>query len=396
MFTVCRVSAQSADRVALLFEAGENQLNQGLYQEAIQSFSKVIALKVDYADAYYYRGAAREKCNDLQGAFIDFSITLEWKNDFAEALLRRGQVLYQREQYEAARSDFEKLLSLPRGETHDIFYRKSSYEQGVDRIITAQGATDIVFNYLGLIALKKENYEEAIIWFDSAISVFNKDADYFVHRGEANEKMLRYDEAKRDYEKALGISPDHALGQQHLSSLSRTLGNISESDRYLSAAIEQNPHLPYAYLERAYYRAEVGDFKGAIEDYSAALTIDSLDAEVWVNRGLAFEKTNNLRAAYRDYTKAITVDEDLPNAWLSRANVLTKQKKYSEALEDYGIAIFYDPKYALAFFNRALVNYRMGNKEESCKDLEKARELGQSINEKMKDKICSRPSVLKY
>lgn len=392
MLTTRLAFAQSGDRVTLLFETAENQLNQGRYQEAIQSFSKVITLKVDHADAYYYRGTAREKCNDLEGAFIDYSIALEWKNDFAEALLRRGQVLYQREQYDAARSDFQKLLALPHGETHDIFYRKSTYEQGVNRIITAQGATDIVFNYLGLIALKKEQFEEAVTWLDSAISLFSKDADYYVHRGEANEKMLRYDKAKTDYEKALSISPDHALAQQHLSSLSRTRGNIDESNRYLSAAIEQNPHLPYAYLERAYYRAEIGDYRGAIEDYSAALKIDSLDAEVWVNRGLAFEKTNNLRAAYRDYTKAITLDEDLSNAWLSRANVLVKQNKFEEALEDYGIAIFYDPNYALAFFNRALVNYQVGNRLAACNDLEKASELGQSINEKMKNKICSSQS----
>ncbi len=293
------------------------------------------------------------------------------------------------ERYDAAQNDFKKLLTIPQGETHDIFYRKSSYE-GVNRIITAQSATDIIFNYFGLIAIKKQHYEEAISWIDSAINLYNADPDYYVNRGVANEKLLRYAEAKYDFEMAIRKSPDHGLAQQYLSSLARKQGHLAESDHYLSEAIARNPSLPFAFLERAYYRSEEGNYTGAIEDYSAALKIDSLDAEVWVNRGLAFEKTGELSAAYHDFTQAITLDENYPNAWLCRANILVKQKRFEEALEDYGIAILYDPVYPLAYYNRALVRYRIGEKSAACEDLIKAESLGQPIQENIKTTICEK------
>lgn len=383
--------AQPGKEVSLLFEVGENHLNSGQYKEAIQAFSSVITIQVDYIDAYYYRGTAKEKINDLEGALIDYSIALEWKNDFAEALFNRGQILYKLNRLSEAKEDFEKLLSIPHGETHDILYRKSTYE-GVSRIFTAQGVTDIVLHYLGLIALKNEEYTEAINWFDSAISIYNADPDYFVYRGEAKEKLFEYEGAKADYNLAIQKSPDHGLAQQHLSLLARALGNIEESDRYLSVAIERNPHLPYAYLERAYHRSEVGDYIGAIEDYTAALEIDSLDAEVWVNRGLAIEKTGAIHDAYDDFTQAIKLDEALGNAWLCRANVLVKLNKLSEAIEDYGIAIYCDPNYSLAYYNRALIQYRMGEKTLACHDLIKAEELGLSVQKNIKTKICESES----
>ena len=309
---------------------------------------------------------------DYTGALFDYSLALELKSDFAEALLRCARIHYRTGRYNDAERDFRKLLTIPQGETHDIIYRKSSYEQGINRIITAQGATDIVFNYLGLIELKKERYREAIVWFDSAINLFNADADYYVNRGTAKEKLLHYDAARADFEMALRKSPDNAFAQQHLSSLARTQGKINESNRYLSESIERNPHLPYAYLERAYYRNETCDYKGALEDYTAALKIDSLDAEVWVNRVLTFEKVNQLEAAYHDFTQAIKLDESLENAWLCRANILVKQNKLSEAIDDYCIAIYLDPNYALAYYNRGLVKYRVGNPLSACEDVTKA------------------------
>lgn len=384
--------AQSKKEIALLFELGENELNKGRYTEAIPIFSKVIASQVDHIDAYYYRGVAKENCNDFAGALLDYNLALEWKNDFAEALLRSARLYFRMERYDDAQRDFKRLLTIPQGETHDIIYRKSSYEQGINRIITAQGATDIIFNYLGLISIRKQQYHEAIIWLDSAINLFNGDADYYVNRGTAREKLRQYDAAKTDFEMALKKSPDHALAQQHLSALARIQGNIDESDRYLSEAIERNPHLPYAYLERAYYRNEVGDYGGAIEDYTAALRIDSLDAEVWVNRGLIFEKAKQLNAAYHDFTRAIKLDETLANAWLCRANILVKQNKLVEAIDDYGIAIYSDPEYALAYYNRALTHYRMGNNQAACEDLKKAEDLGRIVPTEVKNKVCHRES----
>ena len=48
-------------------------------------------------------------------------------------------------------------------------------------------------------------YEDAIVQFTSAIGLEPSNPDYYYARGQAYEKLLKYAEAKADYEKAIGF-----------------------------------------------------------------------------------------------------------------------------------------------------------------------------------------------
>lgn len=371
------------------FEQGENLLNQGKYAEALVQFTNCLHENPGYSDAYLLRAYVRQQLHDNSGANIDLSIYLEQKPDQAEALFSRASVRYALGKYGQAKEDLLKLLTLEVGETNIVYFKKpAESSSGITQMVTSKsGFRPQVFNYLGLVDIQLKNYSSAIIWMDSALMLEPGQPDYYVNRGVAKEKI---DEASAidDYKKALTIEPNHAIALKNLSILNRKYGNNTSANEQLEQAIESDSSMLYPYLERAYQRIEGGYFKGAVEDYTRALAIRNDDPEIWFNRGLAREKLKDWTGAYADYTRAIDLNEKLDKAWLSRGNVLMKQAKYKEALDDYTVAITFRSDYALAYYNRAIAKEKLNLDTEACLDLNRALELGQKIDPKMKAKVC--------
>ncbi len=371
-----------------LYEQGEAAHHAGNYKLALEYLNKCLKETPGFADAYYTRGSTREQLKDLAGANTDYNIYLELKPDQPEALLSRATVRYQLGLYEQSKADFLKLLTLPAGETQTVFYNRSAARSGSNQIMTAQGSiTPVILNYLGLVETKLGNYQQAIVWLDSAIQLQEKNADYFVNRGIAKEG-INDSTAMHDYVTAVTLRPDHAVALHNIAVLKRKKGETVSMEDDLEKAIASDSSMLYPYLERAYQRMEGGYYKGALEDYNSALRIEDKDPEIWLNRGHVKEKLNDLKGAYSDYTKAIALDEKFDKAWLNRGNVLSKQGRMEDAIEDYSVAITYNPEYAAAFYNRAIARQRTKQYGEACLDLQKAESLGLAVSEKMKKEIC--------
>ena len=244
-----------------------------------------------------------------------------------------------------------------------------------------------MLNYLGMVDTQLKQYNEAIIWLDSALVLEPNQPDYYVNRAIAKEGM-NDTTAESDYKNAILLKPDHTIALNNLSILKRKQGDFIGADDQLEQAIGSDSSMFYTYLERAYQRMEGGYYKGAIDDYTRAIAINDKDAEIWFNRGLAKEKQKDWNGAYMDYTKAIELNEKLVKGWLGRGNILTKQAKYLEAIEDYNVAILFQPDYALAFYNRAITKEKMKQTSDACLDLKRAIELGLKSEARMMQKMC--------
>ena len=371
-----------------LYEQGKEAYDNANYKEALSLLNKCLMEDPGYLEAYLTRAATREQLEDLQGANTDYSIYLESKPDQPEVLYSLATLRYRLGLYSQAKEDFLRLLTLPPGETTAIYFNKAPSAAGTNQIMTTQSSIKpLLFNYLGLVETKLNNYDAAIHWLDSAISLQGKEADYYVNRGIAKEKM-QDTTAFSDYKKALVLNPDNAAARHNIAGLKRHAGDTTESLDQLERAIESDSSMLYPYLARAYQRMEGGYFKGAIEDYNRALEINDKNPEIWLNRGIVKEKMNDLKGAVSDYTMAIELDEKYDKAWLNRGNVLSKQGRYKEASEDYTVAITFNPEYAFAFYNRAMARQKQKQTVEACEDLQKAETLGFVVNEKVKKEIC--------
>ena len=373
----------------MLHKEAEGALAKKQLSKALSILNECLRTDPYFYDAYYTRGLVREQLAEFDGALTDYNIYVEQMPDHTEALFSRATLRYKRGQYELAKVDFIKLISLPPGETTTVFFQQDQFASSTTRIFTTQGSSKAyIFNYLGLCETKLKNYEAAINALDSAIALNPTDADQLVNRGLAKENNLDKVGAIADYQLALTINPEHSLARHNLGALSGTQGSGEDSEKLLIESIEQNPNLPYPHAQLAYHKFNRGDFKGALEEYNLAINIDSTDANYLLNRGLVKEKLKDYEGSITDFTKAISLKPDYESAWFNRGNVFTKLNGLEEAIEDYSMAIFYNPKYTAAYYNRALNRNKLGITKEACEDLKKAEGLGMSIKKSVELKIC--------
>lgn len=375
------VWAQKPLNANQLYLRAEEAYNNGDYRNAIAYLDQCVALSPGYSDAYFMRGGAKEQLKDFQGALTDYNIFLERQIDHREGLFNRGVMRYQLKFYDLAREDFLRLLSLPNGVTQTVYFNRSPNANNKNPVMTAESKINpLIYNYLGMVDLKQQRYKEAIHWLDSAIGIDPKDPAFYTNRALAKQNLSDTVGALKDFNHALKLNPQHTAALHNLSLL--------KQGKSIDEAIESDPRELPPYLERAHQRLLKGDHRGAQEDFTRALLLDSANAETWFSRGLSRERLQDFQGAFSDYTQAIELKENHFKAWINRANVLLKMKRYEDAIEDYTVALIYQADYAAAYYNRAIAkNYRK-DLTGACEDLKRAEGLGMKIEEKMKSQFC--------
>jgi tetratricopeptide (TPR) repeat protein len=380
---------ESKNRSAVYYyEKGEEALKVKSYKTALAHFNECLRVNPYYMDAYYSRALARESMGDKQGALTDYNIYLDAKPDDKEALFSRAVGRYNYGQWAVAKEDFQKLLTMPGGETNTVYFQSDQSGGGVTKAFTAQdNLTPTFLNYLGLIETKLTNYALAEEHFDSAIKLSPNNADFYLNRGLT--KLLNGDSAsaKIDFQKTLTLNPESSLAKHNLAILTSSSNNSIEKEKLLTDAIESNP-LPYSYAERGSLRMKTGNLSGALADYSEAIRLDPTEVDYWLNRGIVKEQSNDVKGAITDYKKVLELKPDYERGWLNHGNASLKLNRLPDAIEDYTVAITYYPEYGLAFYNRALTYHRMGKKELACKDLTSAARFDITIEQKVVDTIC--------
>ena len=117
---------------------------------------------------------------------------------------------------------------------------------------------------------------------------------------------------------------------------------------------EWNIQLPAANCNRGYAKVQLEDYRGAMEDFSNAIELDSKDTLAYNNRGFTKYKLEDFYGAVKDYNKAIELNAS----------------------------------YAKAYFYRGLVKIILNQKDIGCLDLSKAGELGFENAYEMIKKLC--------
>jgi tetratricopeptide (TPR) repeat protein len=71
---------------------------------------------------------------------------------------------------------------------------------------------------------------------------------------------------------------------------------------------------------RAVGKIQAKDIKGAISDFSTAITLQPNMAEAYLGRGIAHSVDENHQSAIADYTKALSLKPNMAEAYLNRAD----------------------------------------------------------------------------
>ena len=111
-------------------------------------------------------------------------------------------------------------------------------------------------------------------------------------------------------------------------------------------------------------------------------------AEAYLNSAVSKFYLDDMKGAIVDYTKAITIDPSYVEAYRKRGLAKEELKDFSGAIVDYSRAIKIDPNYATAYFNRGVCKFYLGDMIGACKDARKAKALGDDASILI-NKVCN-------
>jgi tetratricopeptide (TPR) repeat protein len=370
---------------AYIDNQGIASADQDVLKEVIIDYTNALELNPDFGNAYFNRGAVYMALMNWNNAKYDFTkaISLNFKND-SEAYNFRGNIYVYLGNLNAASDDFTKSIQINPNIDKYYFNRGNVYSQqgelekaNKDYNKAIELNPDSIFAYIGRgnIRQYQSDFEGAIADFNKAIELAPKDATIYNNRGNAFFFNGDIEEAITDYNKAIELDPSFPEPHFGIGYLRQNQGDFENAIAEYSKAIEINPNYALAYNNRAIIRKAQGDVYGAIADYTKSIQITPDDINTYINRGNAYAQKGDYDRAIIDYTKSIQLGLDDPRIFFSRANAYDQKGDYDNAIADYTKYIELVPDSVNGYNNRCWVYYKMSQYEEALPDCEKAIQL---------------------
>jgi tetratricopeptide (TPR) repeat protein len=166
-----------------------------------------------------------------------------------------------------------------------------------------------------------------------------------LHRGRILLVLKKYEAAREALDQALAAAPDLVLAQQLRGEALLELGRIPEAVDALDHYLAKSPPSALASKARGLGRAKLGDYAGAIADFTRALEIDRAegrppDATTLAQRGWAHLIEESPRAALRDFDAALKRQGDnQADCHAGRAHAHVQLGQWSSAVADTDAAL---------------------------------------------------------
>ena len=159
--------------------------------------------------------------------------------------------------------------------------------------------------------------------------------------------------------------------------------NFAIPSKYLKALLEQSKLAKPLSQEKQSVSADtyflwgnvkydLGDYAGAIADYTMAIRLKPDHVKAYHNRGLAKYILGQYFAAITDYDTAIRLKPDYVHAYFNRGLAKADLGQHFAAIADYDTGIRLKPDDAMAYFSRGLAKGILGQYAAAISDFDTA------------------------
>jgi len=319
-----------------LYQAASLEIDSAKYSEATLTLKKALKIYPQYWEAYNLLAKIKTIQLDHKNALKDLEKADKIAPYNYETVKLKGINYYKLNKFNEAKQMLDTAMYFALEEKIDdaelLYYRASLMFKGKSyklALETCEAALDIKANYMEIFLLKGE---------------------------------IRF--AKKEYNYAIR--------------------ELTEAIKFMS---ETSPNYRVYWL-RAKSRFEMGDFAGAVQDWSVYIDGMGTDEESLISRAAAKINMNDNSGAIVDLDEAIKINGKNAVSYCYRGTAKGGNKQYVEALKDldYSIKLKFD--YPSAYVNRAAIKMASKDKRGACEDLEKADGLGSELAIKLIEKYC--------
>jgi tetratricopeptide (TPR) repeat protein len=261
------------------------------FADAIEDLKEAARVQPKSADIYADLGEAQFAANDLQRARASLDTAIALDPQHARAYGKRAQIHHLEGRREKAVADSVRAGIAP--EAIALNGRAQA---------TGEPHTALGLLHQGILALQSGQHDHAIRSFDTALAMqldSRTASQAYMNRGNAYLAKRDVGRARSDYEKAISEDPRNAGAHVNRASLSID-DDPDLAIEECTKAIELDPNLGEAYINRGLARDKKRQPAEALVDFKKAVELNSARIEVALN--------------FIAWTRATHPDESLRNA----------------------------------------------------------------------------------
>ncbi len=188
-------------------------------------------------------------------------------------------------------------------------------------------------------------------------------------------EMERYGEAVAAYTAALEIEPQMIVALLNRARAHERLRMLNEAANDYGAVLKIDPQAADAFVGRGALLLQHGDPERAILDFDSAITIKPSWISPYFNRGVALMRLSRFAEAEKDFSHVISRNPGDAGAFLNRARARAALGD-SNAGADFDQALQIEPEWGGGWFARGKFYDEKGNREAANRDFQRAYELG--------------------
>ena len=289
----------------LFFIAIAGFLRERTWNDSIALWDDVIHTSPEVPIAWNNRGLAKEETGDIQGAILDYEYYVRHFPPSEYIYSKLGNCRYHTGDFQGALADLNTALRL----------RPQYYVALATR---------------GKVYSEMKEYQRAMEDFENALKS-EKHYSVYYNRAVARYDMKDYQGAIEDFEEVLKQKPeliDFPLPDSYFN-----LGNFKKAIEYYVSLTRIHPGAEnYRRLAFTYFSA--GDYVKAVEAYDSAIQLQPQNPDIYTNRGCTKMAMNDYRGSINDFTIALTINSNdvkaLFNRGIAKCNVGMKTEGCSD------------------------------------------------------------------
>lgn len=366
--------------------------NMGRYGDAIEQYKEYIKAYPNDKDAFKNLGIVYEKSGNIDLALLnleksyaidssdidvkkELALCYHSKKDYQNALkFYNFAIKSEPDNIELLANKALTLHAMDNYVTAIELYREILNKQPNDRIRENLITASIAY---GFSLYEKNDYGQAILYFEDAIDLNPNEASAYYGYALANEKMGCIDIAIESYKKAAELAPaneEYAKKLADLQASSKTIEkevltaqpvNVNDEISIITPVVTAEPMSHSELLKKADDAYKKQDYGTAIDYYTKAVINNPADINTMQKIANIYKLTGNNTKAINFYDKIIALDTENGDAYFNKGLVYASQKDYDNCIKCFEKVIQISPDYPYAYYSIGMAYEQKGMKDKA-------------------------------
>ncbi|GAB4331962.1 MAG: hypothetical protein OHK0038_07230 [Flammeovirgaceae bacterium] len=224
---------------------------------------------------YFFKAQSYFMLNQPERALVEIEKAIGYQSENEDAWILKGLIFKKMNQIKDAKNCFEFVLKINRNNSKSfyelslIISDKDAAQESINKALENEPFVEGYWQR-GVLKFEEKNYGGAISDFDSVLMLQPLHYEALLNRGLCFSQLKNYQNALNDFKKVIAIEPEN----------------------------------PKGYTCKANVYMKTKEYLRAIEAYKISLNIDSLQANVLFNMGVAYQGLKNIEKACEFWQKA--------------------------------------------------------------------------------------------